>query len=764
MAEKLLIKIITFFVFVVVIGTPFFYLQVGVNPYTLAKILFFQAAVEILFFLWLALAISSPRYRPKPTILLKAVFVFLAAMFIVSLTGIDFWRSFWSTYERGIGLFAFLHLAAFFLVISSLKKELPWPKIFYGSLITSVLIDVIAYIQIYIPNLLLIENPGERPGATFGNPTFMTGYLVFNIFIALYLLFRLLRERNGYGNRGWIYMRLFFVIAAGAINIFTVFFAQTRGDIVGLAVGVMALLLIFYIRPPEGVPSFFASRRLYACLLAAILFLTAVFFLTLKNPLWGKVPGLSRFQSISFSFSDGSIGPRLSALGAGWQGFIEKPFLGWGPGNFNVIYDHYYDPRTLDFSYSETHSDKPHNFFLEYANSGGIFLLAAFIFLLWAGAYEAIKQKDKLWSSIFLASVVSYVSGQFFFFETIGPLLMLYLFLGATDGAFREKSEEIIETAENFEKFNGKNKISGAVLGTCLVLAVIPVYTVNIQSLMASHYQYDGFQNFLNQEIFLGLRSFNTSISIWSPYSWNFKRDYAIAVAGQYFNYPGTVADEDALKAIRAMEEVRDEHPQDAFNHYALVNLYNEVAAIDKKEFTAKAEKEAKEALEISPNRQETYFYLAKTKTIEGDYAGALSILKNILEKSPNVPDAHFYYGIMAFATGDQVNGYKEIKKAINMKREWVNFKEPRTVAGFFADSGHLKEAIELYKTAWGMSEHSDVETEIKLGAAYFYDNQYDQARFYLGDAVKKFDIEKSQSYKDIEPILNRLGISLPGK
>src|SRR3989344_4209040 len=116
MTEKLLIKIIKAFVFIIVIGTPFLYLSQGVYPYTLSKILFFQATVEVLFFLWLALAISSPRYRPKPTPLVIAGFLFLATMFIASLAGVDYWRSLWSTYERGIGFFAFLHLAAVGLV------------------------------------------------------------------------------------------------------------------------------------------------------------------------------------------------------------------------------------------------------------------------------------------------------------------------------------------------------------------------------------------------------------------------------------------------------------------------------------------------------------------------------------------------------------------------------------------------------------------------------------------------------------------------
>jgi len=765
MKEKNLIKAIKAFVFITVIGTPFFYFRYGVYPYTLAKILFFQVVVEILFFLWLALAISFPKYRPRPTPLLIAGAAFLAVMFLASINGVDFWRSFWSTYERGIGLFAFLHLAALGLVVSSLSKELPWKKIFYGSLAVSVAIDLIAYAQLYIPNLLLVEDPGSRPGATFGNPTFMAGYLVFHVFLSLYLFFSLLGKTDSH-HAGLSYKKIFLVSVAGILNALTVFFTQTRGDIVGLAAGVITLLFIFAVQPPENTPRFFGTRRTYVFSLAAVFLAAGVFLFTLNSPFWKNVPGLSRFQSISLSSlsSDSSLLPRLSALRAGWQGFLEKPFLGWGPENFAPLFDRHYDPRVLELSYNETHIDKPHNLFMEYADAGGILLFLAFISLYAAAAYEAFKQKDKLWRAVFLASLVSYLAGQFFFFDTIGPLLMLYLFFGATDGAFREKTDEIVSVNGPGWAAGKENKVSAVVIGLCLALAAVPVYAVNIQSLTASYDQYEAFQYFLSQNIFMGLRSFEDSVNVWSPYSWNFKRDYAIAVAGQYFNSPGTVADEDVLKAIKAMEEVRDEHPEDAFNHYALVNLYNEVASIDKKGYTQKAEDEAKIALGISPDRQEIYFYLAKTKTIEGDYAGSLSLLKRVLDYSPKVPDAHFYYGLLAYATGDKNDGYKEIKAAIDMGRQWSSFNEPRVVAGFFADSGHLNEAIELYKTAWAMSYGSDIESEIKMGVAYFYAGQYDQAKFYLKDSMSKFDIRKSPSYDQLVPIARQLGIIIPGQ
>ncbi len=767
MTEKSLFNAIKFLVFIIVVGAPLFYFPWGVYPYTLSKTLFFQAAVEILFFLWLALvlpnfvrqnsggrAVSNPRYRPKPTPLLVSLAVFLSVYFLVSLNGIDFWKSFWSTYERGIGFFAMLHFAALALVLSSLYKELPWRKIFYSSLATSVIIDAIAYVQIYIPNLLLIENPGSRPGATFGNPGFMSGYLLFNIFLSIYLLFSIFRESKGVAPP---FAKIFFIASAGVIDVAAMFLAQTRGDILALVLGLLTLLFLFCFVPPENAPGFLKRRSTYLSLIIVIVTFAAIFFLTKDNPFWAKVPGLSRFSSVSFS-GEGSIAPRFAALRAGWQGFLKKPVLGWGPENFMPIYDRNYDPKDLTSSYEETRFDKPHNLFLEYLDSGGIILFAAFIFLFGAAIYESIRQKDKLFRAIFLSALVSYGVSQFFLFETIGTTLMLYLFFGAADGGFREKDESAsFSVVKAAGQENANVNIWSVIL--FLALAAIPIYKINFESLRASLNQYYAFQYFLQQKIFLGLRSFEKSVSIWSPYSWNFKRDYAIAVAGQYFNYPGTVADEDVLKAVKAMEETRDEHPADAFNHYALVNIYNEVADINKNEYTAKAEKEAEIALKISPRRQEALFLLAKTKTIKGDYAGALSILKGALEDNPKVADAHFYYGIVAFATGDKTTGYNEVKTAISMGREWKTFYEARTAAGFFADSGHIDEALELYKTAWGMSYQSDLETEIKLGVIYFFKGQRDVAKTYLEDAVKKFDVAKSPSYAQLEPILKQLGI-----
>lgn len=755
MSKNFLIRLIIILIFAVVVGVPLFYFPWGVYPYTLAKEIFFQSLVEIMFFLWAALVIFSPKHRPRLTPLALCGGIFLAVLFLTSVSGVDVWQSFWSTYERGIGTVAFFHFAAFALVISSLYREIPWKKLLYVSLGTALLVDALAIIQLQVPQLLLMENPGSRPGATFGNPTFMTGYLIFNIFIALYFLLDTMRkgrEKKFSGDR-WLFVS--FLVIAIIADAGTIFLAQTRGDIIALAVGIATLVGLFCIRPPQFLPRPLDMRKFYAILLAGMVSFSAIFVLTFRNDFWKNIPGLSRFQSISFSLDNRSVAPRLFAMKAAWQGFLEKPLLGWGPENFNIVFNAHYDPRNLEYSYKETQFDKPHNIVLEYLGSGGVLLLLAFLALLGAAAYELTVAADSLWGSIGIASIAAYIAGELFIFETIGPLLMLYLLFGLADGAFRDRRKN---PSGADKKEAPVRSSSGPLVWILLAAAGVMIYTVNIQSLVISNYFYKGFRNFLYQDIETGLRNFREGISLWSPYLWNFKRDYGIAVAGQYFNRPGTVSNDDALLAVQSMEEARDEHPLDAFNHYALVNMYNEVFSIDRQRFLSAAESEANIALRQSPGRQVVYFYLAKTKTLKGDYPGALAILKTALEEDPKVPDAHFYYGLVAFANKENDLGYREIKTAIGMGRRWVSFYEPRVVAGYFADSGHLQEAVGLYETALKMVP-DDLETEIKLGATYFFTGNRDLAKKYLSDAARKFDFKKSPSYSEFKPILENLGI-----
>lgn len=758
MRSERLVAIIKFFLYVAVLGTPLFYLRQAVYPYTLPKTAFFEAVIEIAFFLWIALAVSDARYRPRATPIALATLGFLAVLVITAAFGVNPARSIWSTQERALGVFAFAHLAALATMLSSLFREIKLKSLPYWSLGVSALVAIIAFLQIWEPHLLLNEPIGKRPGATFGNPGFLAGYLIFNIFIGIYFLIDLLgitRDTDRRARTRWT-REILFLSGATILDVAGIFRTQTRGDILGLALGIVVLVACFAWRPPKLRMPIFSKRSVYALFLLVIVAFGAAFWLTRSASFWENVPGINRFRDISIS--DQGLLPRFIALRAAGQGFLEKPYLGWGWDNFNVVFNKYYDPRALELSYQETRFDKPHNAILEYFVVGGVPLGVLYLVLLGAFVFGVARAGHRLLAQTTGALLFAYLVRNFFSFETLGPLLMLFTLAGIADGLYRERFP--VSTHEKSAPRAGSVAVRPVLLGILSVAAVATLYIVNVRTISGAYHQFWGFTNFARSKPSQAIISFKKGSAKWSPYQMNFKRDYATAVAEAFFYNPDVIPNAEAWKAVRAMEEVARAAPNDAYNHYALVDLYNQVSDLDPATLLDAAEKEAAIALELSPDRQEVYFSLAKTKSLKGDYAGALEILKKALDLDPKVPDAHFYYGLIAFETGDEKLGDSEIKAAIQLGREWKNYYEPRAVANYYADAGKFDEAIGLYLESLALGP-KDLETRIKLGAAYFFAGDRDLARKYLGEAAQEFDFKTSPSYEAFKPILDELGIRL---
>ncbi|MBI2623762.1 MAG: tetratricopeptide repeat protein [Candidatus Liptonbacteria bacterium] len=750
MHSRRLLAAVKFLLYLIVIGTPIFYFARAVYPYGIAKSLFFQAAVELLFALWLVCAWYEPKFRISWTPLMKALAAFASLLILTALLGVDPWRSFWSIQERAVGVFTILHVLAFTVVVRSLTREICIEPLFYASLGTAAAASAIAFLQLWIPNLLLNEGIGSRPGSTFGNPAFFAGYLALNLFIAGYFVFRWLRARQGGGASPRA--ALWFPLGAGALLAATLLLTETRGDILGVAAGVITLFALF-VAEPLGMRGWLGARRTYLWALAAIAAAGLLFFVTRGSAVWQAIPGLGRFADISLESE--SLSPRFIAMRAAWKGFLERPLAGWGWDNYNIVFNKYYDPRALEANYQETRFDKPHNFVLEYLVAGGLPLALAYAAVFAALFWEAWRLRDRVLGKIFIAAGIAYAARNLFVFETLGPLLMWGLFLGCADGFFAHREDTSVPHANSPDK-----RIPARIVWAAVAVAAVPIYVVNVLSLQASHYQFWGFNYFVNNRPQQAIESFRKALTVWSPYTWNLKRDYATAVAEAYFYNPDKVPAEEAWRAVRAMEEATKEHPLDAYGHYALVDMYNQISDLAPEMLLPLAEREAATALALSPNRQEVYFSLAKTKSLQGDNAAALELLKTAMALAPKVPDAHFYYGLIAYTVGDAEAGYAEIKKALALGRRWRKYHEPRVVANLFADSGHLDEAIELYRTAIDM-EPGDLEARAKLGIAHFVQGDAGVARQYLEEVSRRTDLRESPSYASLKPILDKLGIKL---
>ncbi|MBU3925731.1 hypothetical protein KJ763_00990, partial [Patescibacteria group bacterium] len=156
-------------------------------PFITGKNFFFRILTEIIFGCWLVLAIYDKKYRPRfakgGTWILYFLTAFLFFLILSTIFGANPYRSFWSNFERMEGLVTFLHLFAYFLILTTtLNKEKLWKIFFHVSLGISLVVAFYGLLQ--LTGTLSIHQGDVRLDATLGNASYLAIYMIFNIFIA----------------------------------------------------------------------------------------------------------------------------------------------------------------------------------------------------------------------------------------------------------------------------------------------------------------------------------------------------------------------------------------------------------------------------------------------------------------------------------------------------------------------------------------------------------------------------------------------------
>ena len=112
---------------------------------------------------------------------------------------------------------------------------------------------------------------------------------------------------------------------------------------------------------------------------------------------------------------------RLRIWSATWQMFLERPWLGWGPGNWNLEYMSYIAGMFDEIE--QTNWERPHNDFLWVMAEKGIFGFLAFVSFFGMLFYAVIKilirstdRNDSILAIFLFGGVVAYLAISFFSF------------------------------------------------------------------------------------------------------------------------------------------------------------------------------------------------------------------------------------------------------------------------------------------------------------------------------------------------------------
>ncbi len=392
----MLLKLSKFFLYVsvfsvlIVLNWTFF-------PFIGGKDYFFRTSVEwALIFFILGLGFEARKGEGLARLkklfkqpLFLAVSIFVLAFMLATIFASDSRAAFWSNYERGEGGFQMLHYYAFFfLLVFLFKEKKDWQRLFWLALtaaagmilygmgaaaftanpLTGELANPFGFVGPYFSNGKL-SNPtflgrlfvGPRFQGSLGNPAYVAPYLMFSLF---YIFWLWLSESGS---------KLLKNILYGAAAAFlTVFFiaSQTRGAFVGLVAATFVFLAVLVIENQ-------ARRKQLLVLIAVLVILLTVLIYYRNTAFVRQLPSGRLFD---LAFSDRTFQTRLWTWNSAWQGFKERPILGWGPENFSAVFDKYFDPRHyVPGQNSETWFDYAHSLVFDYLAETGILGLLSFL-------------------------------------------------------------------------------------------------------------------------------------------------------------------------------------------------------------------------------------------------------------------------------------------------------------------------------------------------------------------------------------------------
>jgi len=652
--EKIYFTIIEWGTYIALL-TPFIFIRDYFFPFVVPKTIFFRIIVDIIFIVYILLVISNRKYLPKFNALTISITIFLGILILTSITGINFERSFWSTFERMTGLLTFFHLYAFFIVLTSVFRERKyWERILTVSISVGVLICFYIWTS---------TEAATRGGGTLGNTSFLSAYLLFNVFFALVLFFT---------KKSWW---KFVYGASLTFFLYTMFLNQepTQGAIGALFGGLFVLgfsHLMYFLFSFEK-----KSFRILAVALVLLIILGSIGFLQLSF-VKEKMAGL---------WQSNSMQSRLVVWNMGWQGWQERFWLGWGQENFNIPFAKYFDPElpaTGDIWY-----DRVHNNILDTGVTSGtlglISYLAIFGVAIWglfkAAAGVAVKRNAILPLGM-VSILLVYFAQNIWVFDMVSSYMMFFLSLAFISFLIEGQKLEIAPREES--KRGGLYPFIGALL---IIVTIFTLYFGNIQPARASKFTVRGLYFPLEQSISSFQKALKTSPMSKFETPEQFSRRI-VNLASQPDSNKESL--EEGLKlAEEELKKSITQNPQDFRLQLFLGKYYNNLYQLTSdKEKLDLADEWLNKSKELSPENQQVYWSLAQTRLSQGKQEEAIEFLQKAVDLDPQFKLSHWYLASALKITGKYELALIEVKTAEKLGYNWK------------AKVTDLKQVIEIYK------------------------------------------------------------------
>lgn len=324
---------------------------------------------------------------------------FLGLIILSTIFSLDPYFSFWGSPLRGDGSLNYIFYILFAILTFLVIKKTDWDKIWKFNIIIGALVSIIALFQRFGMFSKTFITYDGRPPATMGGPIFLALYLILLVYITLSFYLKTKKKR---------YLLSFLLF------VYVLLLTGSRAAYFGLLIGFIYFILAYPLKNKltKIVKISFVSL--------AILGALGIYYLNTNTELLNAV---SSRLSIKLAVED----PRFSAWAVSMEAIKDRPLLGYGPENFSIAFDKYYNP-SLPYISKEWGSwyDQAHSFIFAIAINSGIPALLVYLTLIGVLFWKLQKNKNIIGHGI-QATFIAYLGANFFSFDVFSTYILFFL-------------------------------------------------------------------------------------------------------------------------------------------------------------------------------------------------------------------------------------------------------------------------------------------------------------------------------------------------
>ncbi|MFA6389383.1 MAG: tetratricopeptide repeat protein, partial [Patescibacteria group bacterium] len=393
----------------------------------------------------------------------------------------------------------------------------------------------------------------------------------------------------------------------------------------------------------------------------------------------------------------------------------------------------YYNPKFLEFSFSETVWDQPHNFVLEIMSAMGLLGLAAYLSLIGIIFFQLIKKikggenSNASLAAIFLAGGVgAYVVQLLFSFETSNSLQVWFLALPLVGW---------LALKENREEVPVRDRYLNPAIIIYLVFLIVS-FTMGVRMLKASYYTSLARDARFIDSKYLWEKNADLAISAPVPFRW----EQAINLTMDLANMDGggkldqETFDAVAPKLETAYLDAIKKYPDTYIYKFWLGQLYSFMGEYINRDYYPKAEAVLLDAGKINEDRQQIPLLLGKLYFLWGDDKKSEEVLGKLAEKNPDYPEPHWFYGLALMKNNKTKEGIAELEKGLSYAQ--TSKGNLSYIIDIYAREKMFEKIVPIYERMIA-GNPGDASNYARLSATYMAMGNKEKAVEYMQKAVE---------------------------